>query len=200
MAQPIWLAWKRRWRRIVADVRKNGDQALRRYAEKLDGLKAKQPLRVTDAELEQAWNAVSEDFKQALEDSGRQHPAILRMAKAAAMAQRSIAGNQRWAGSAAIAVRRLLRSRRPLSAAFHHADDGNSRPGGRRSGDPRGLSSTCAGDSCHRTFSRRARVLQNRRRASHCRVGIWNSICPESRQDCWTWKSLCNRGKKACCL
>ena len=52
--------------RIVADVRKNGDKALRRYAEKLDGLKAKQPLRVAQAELEQAWNAVSEDFKQAL--------------------------------------------------------------------------------------------------------------------------------------
>ncbi|HEY4676785.1 MAG TPA: histidinol dehydrogenase [Candidatus Angelobacter sp.] len=52
--------------RIVADVRKNGDKALRRYAEKLDGLKAKQPLRVADAELEQAWNAVSEDFKLAL--------------------------------------------------------------------------------------------------------------------------------------
>ena len=53
--------------RIVADVRKNGDKALRRYAEKFDGLKARQPLRVTDAELEQAWNAVSENFKQALQ-------------------------------------------------------------------------------------------------------------------------------------
>ena len=52
--------------RIVADIRKNGDKALRRCAEKLDGLKAKQPLRVSDEELEQAWNAVSEDFKQAL--------------------------------------------------------------------------------------------------------------------------------------
>jgi len=52
--------------RIVADVRKNGDKVLRRYAEKLDGLKAKQPLRVTEAELEQAWSAVSDDFKQAL--------------------------------------------------------------------------------------------------------------------------------------
>lgn len=54
-------------RRIVADVRKNGDLALRRYAEKWDGLNAKQPLRVTDAELEQAWNAVSDQFKHALE-------------------------------------------------------------------------------------------------------------------------------------
>src|SRR6476660_3355303 len=52
--------------RIVADVRKNGDKALRRYAEKLDGRQAKQPLRVTDPELEQAWSAVSDDFKQAL--------------------------------------------------------------------------------------------------------------------------------------
>jgi histidinol dehydrogenase len=54
-------------RRIVADVRKNGDQALRRYAEKWDGLKVKQPLRVTHAEFEQAWNAVPEQFKHALE-------------------------------------------------------------------------------------------------------------------------------------
>lgn len=54
-------------RRIAADVKKNGDRALRRYAEKWDGLKTKQPLRVTDAELEQAWNTVPEQFKQALE-------------------------------------------------------------------------------------------------------------------------------------
>jgi histidinol dehydrogenase len=52
--------------RIVADVRKNGEKALRRYAEKFDSLKAKQPLRVSYTELEQAWNTVSEGFKQAL--------------------------------------------------------------------------------------------------------------------------------------
>jgi histidinol dehydrogenase len=52
--------------RIVSDVRKSGDRALRRYAEKLDGLKSKQPLRVTEAELDHAWNNVSEEFKQAL--------------------------------------------------------------------------------------------------------------------------------------
>jgi histidinol dehydrogenase len=52
--------------RIVADVRKNGDKALRRYAEKLDGLQPRQPLRVSEAELEQVWSAVSDDFKQAL--------------------------------------------------------------------------------------------------------------------------------------
>jgi histidinol dehydrogenase len=53
-------------KRIVADVRQNSDKALRRYAQKFDGLQAKQALRVADAELEQAWNAVSDDFKRAL--------------------------------------------------------------------------------------------------------------------------------------
>ena len=52
--------------KIVADVRKNGDRALRRYAEKWDSLKPRQPLRVADAELEKAWNTVSDEFKQAL--------------------------------------------------------------------------------------------------------------------------------------
>jgi len=57
---------ERQVRRIVADVRKNGDPALRRYAEKWDGLNPKQGFRVPEAELEQAWNAVPEQFKQAL--------------------------------------------------------------------------------------------------------------------------------------
>ena len=52
--------------RIVAEVRKYGDRALRRYAEKWDSLKPRQPLRVAAAELEQAWNTVPEQFKQAL--------------------------------------------------------------------------------------------------------------------------------------
>src|SRR5262249_30540574 len=55
-----------RVRRIVDDVRRNGDRALRRYAEKWDGLARKQPLRVADSELQAAWASVSTDFKQAL--------------------------------------------------------------------------------------------------------------------------------------
>jgi histidinol dehydrogenase len=53
-------------RRIVTDVRKNGDRALRRYAEKWDGLRPRQPIRIPQVELEQAWNTVPRDFKQAL--------------------------------------------------------------------------------------------------------------------------------------
>jgi len=52
--------------KIVADVRKNGDRVLRRCAEKWDGLKPRQPLRVAAVELEKAWNTVPEQFKQSL--------------------------------------------------------------------------------------------------------------------------------------
>lgn len=53
-------------RRIVEDVRRNGDRALRRYAERWDGLKRQEPLTASAAELEKAWNSVSEEFRQAL--------------------------------------------------------------------------------------------------------------------------------------
>jgi histidinol dehydrogenase len=54
-------------KRIVDDVRKNGDRALRRYAEKWDGLSNQRAFRVSDSDLEQAWNGVSEEFKRALD-------------------------------------------------------------------------------------------------------------------------------------
>lgn len=57
---------ERQVRRIVEDVRAGGDSALRRYAEKLDGVQPKQPLRVAEAELEQEWQSVPEEFRKAL--------------------------------------------------------------------------------------------------------------------------------------
>jgi histidinol dehydrogenase len=45
-----------RVRRIVNDVRRNGDSALQRYAERWDGLKKPQPLRVSEAEMAAAWD------------------------------------------------------------------------------------------------------------------------------------------------
>src|SRR5215831_8595254 len=56
-------------RRIVSDVRKNGDRALRRYAERWDGLQSRQALRVSQAELQQAWDGAGDDFKQALKNA-----------------------------------------------------------------------------------------------------------------------------------
>ncbi len=53
--------------RIVNDVRKKGDKALRKHAEKWDGLKRNQPVRISATEMDQAWHSVSEDFKRALD-------------------------------------------------------------------------------------------------------------------------------------
>jgi len=52
--------------RIVADVRKNGDKALRRYASKLDGLAPTQPLAISRAEMQQAWDATPQSLREAI--------------------------------------------------------------------------------------------------------------------------------------
>ena len=54
-------------RRIVRDVRRNGDRALIKYARKWDALQAGQPLRVAAAEIRAAWKAASPDLRSALE-------------------------------------------------------------------------------------------------------------------------------------
>ena len=53
--------------RIVEQVRKNGDTALRRYAKKWDRVGFNDPLRVSTAELKQAWRSVSQEFRNALQ-------------------------------------------------------------------------------------------------------------------------------------
>src|SRR5258708_25723842 len=63
-------------RRIVDDVRKRGDSSLRRYAQKWDGLLPKQPLRVSENEMKEAWAGVSAEFRAALQTAAnniRQH-------------------------------------------------------------------------------------------------------------------------------
>jgi histidinol dehydrogenase len=56
-----------RVRRIVQSVRRGGDRALRRYAEKWDGLGAGDPLRVPESEMKTALEASSRDLRLALE-------------------------------------------------------------------------------------------------------------------------------------
>jgi histidinol dehydrogenase len=53
-------------RRIVEDVRDEGDRALRRYAQKWDGMTARQPIRVPQSELKQAWESTSVEFRKAV--------------------------------------------------------------------------------------------------------------------------------------
>jgi histidinol dehydrogenase len=53
-------------RRIVEDVRKNGDRSLRRYATRWDGFGKSEPLRVPAEELQQAWQQTTPQLQNAI--------------------------------------------------------------------------------------------------------------------------------------
>jgi len=53
-------------RRIVNDVRRNGDLALRRYAARWDGLDKGEAFRVPEAELHEAWQRTPPELKDAI--------------------------------------------------------------------------------------------------------------------------------------
>ncbi len=53
-------------RRIVNDVRRNGDLALRRYATRWDGLDKDEALRVPEADLHEAWKTTPPELKDAI--------------------------------------------------------------------------------------------------------------------------------------
>jgi histidinol dehydrogenase len=56
-------------RRIVVDVRRNGDRALRAYARKWDGLAPKDDIRVPEAQLEAAWVMATPRLRGALQQA-----------------------------------------------------------------------------------------------------------------------------------
>lgn len=56
-----------RIRRIVEDVRRSGERALRRYSEKWDKLSRDQPLRVPQQEITAAWKSLSPELRNSLE-------------------------------------------------------------------------------------------------------------------------------------
>lgn len=53
-------------RRIIADVRRTGDRALRKYAQRWDGLAPEKSLRVSTADIREAWSAAGPDLKRSL--------------------------------------------------------------------------------------------------------------------------------------
>ncbi len=53
-------------RRIVNDVRRNGDRALRRYAVRWDGLGKHESLCVPEAELQEAWQKTAPELQDAI--------------------------------------------------------------------------------------------------------------------------------------
>jgi histidinol dehydrogenase len=58
-----------RVRRIVQDVKRNGDRALRRYAERWDGLNSTDSLRVSERETQSALEASPRELRAALEEA-----------------------------------------------------------------------------------------------------------------------------------
>lgn len=59
-------------KRIVGDVRKQGDRALLRYAARFDGLAGAAALRVTREEMADAWDSISGDLRDALSTAAQQ--------------------------------------------------------------------------------------------------------------------------------
>jgi len=53
-------------RRIVSNVRRNGDRALRRYAERWDGPTSSEPVRVPEANLHDAWRRTVPELQDAI--------------------------------------------------------------------------------------------------------------------------------------
>jgi len=53
-------------RAIIANVRRSGDTALRRYAERWDSLSKNQPLAVSEAEMTSAWESAAPDVRRSL--------------------------------------------------------------------------------------------------------------------------------------
>jgi len=68
-AQPSEL--EPRVRRIVNGVRRGGDRGLRRYAERWDGLAAKQSLRVGEEEMATAWGRLASPLRKSLRQAAR---------------------------------------------------------------------------------------------------------------------------------
>jgi len=60
-----------RVRRIIEGVRRGGGQSLRKYAKRWDGLGTKQPLRVPEEELEEAWRMVAPELRKSLRQAAQ---------------------------------------------------------------------------------------------------------------------------------
>ncbi|HZU08554.1 MAG TPA: histidinol dehydrogenase [Pseudacidobacterium sp.] len=58
-------------KRTIAGVRKGGDDALRRYAVRFDGITKQSQLRISQSELQQAWQGISPAFRNALETAAK---------------------------------------------------------------------------------------------------------------------------------
>lgn len=66
-----FTALEPRVRRIINDVRRGGDRSLRRYAERWDGLAAKQSFRVSEEEMATAWQSLAPQLRKSLRQAAQ---------------------------------------------------------------------------------------------------------------------------------
>lgn len=66
-----WSGLEPQVRRMINSVRRSGDAALRRYAERWDGLVKEQPLKISAAELDQALRALPPQLRKSLREAAR---------------------------------------------------------------------------------------------------------------------------------
>jgi histidinol dehydrogenase len=76
-------------RRIVADVRRRGDHALRKYAEQWDSLRPGEELRVPAKKIGDAWEAASPELKRALRTAAARIRGFCEMQKPAERMRRA---------------------------------------------------------------------------------------------------------------
>ena len=135
-----------RVRRIVRSVRQDGDRALRRYAERWDGLGAGDAMRVPESEMQAALNSASRELRMALETAAGNIRNFCEWQKPAEW-EREKQGRKLGQLVRPLAFGGMLRAWRTLSPAVNFADDGDSGAGCRGEGHSRGFAATGAGDA-----------------------------------------------------
>jgi len=79
-------------RRIVSDVRRNGDRAILRYAEKFDGLASASSLCIPREELAAAWDSLDPALRNALSTAAAQIRAFAERQKPASLSETRVPG------------------------------------------------------------------------------------------------------------
>ena len=135
-------------RKILTEVRRGGDAALRKCAAKFDGLQKTQSLLVSREEMEAAWLATSPELQAAMMVARGN---ILAFAEAQMPKEWMISpADGVGTGQIVRPVKQcwLLCSGRPLSAAFDAVDDSDACAGGWRGAHRDLFAEACARDAC----------------------------------------------------
>jgi histidinol dehydrogenase len=79
-------------KRIVTDVRRSGDRGLIRYAAEFDGLADPAEMKIAAQEMEEAWNAVSPDLRDAMKTAAARIRGFAKQQMPKSWKKRSVAG------------------------------------------------------------------------------------------------------------